>query len=267
MVQRAKREARASRQERKAEKLRQKMEAEQEARTQAVRPKKNVKAFRPLTDAQAYYADAIDLSTYIFALGPAGTGKTYVAACKLADHLKASTDNRAILTRPALEAGGENLGYLPGELAEKFGPYMKPLMRILIDRLSENYVDCAIKNERLIQLPLAFMRGETFDNALILATEMQNATREQFKMLLTRIGQGSRMVIEGDPKQIDLPRKEESGLEDAVRRLSPLQQVAVVRFDKTDIVRHDIIQDVLTAYEELEPPSREPPPDWYEHRP
>lgn len=247
--------------ERKRQKTRRKAHQEQEfealafdhqARQQHTRPRRNgVKAFKALTEAQASYADAIDYSTFIFGLGPAGTGKTYVAACKACDHLKGWTGEgpptRIILTRPAVEAAGEKLGFLPGELHEKFGPYMKPLMRILIDRLGPGYVDCAIKNERIQMIPLAFMRGETFDNALILADEMQNATREQFKMLLTRIGEGSRMVIDGDPGQSDIG--ETSGLSDAAYRLRNVRNVALVRFAKSDIVRHDIIQDVIEAYE------------------
>ncbi|QSY98621.1 PhoH family protein (plasmid) [Rhizobium bangladeshense] len=217
-----------------------------EARQQP-RPKKNIKAFRPATDRQADYADAIDFSTYTFGTGPAGTGKTYVAAIKACQHLRSSDKTKVILTRPAVEAAGEKLGFLPGELPEKFGPYMKPLMRIMIDQLGASFVDTLIKYERLQMIPLAFMRGETFEDALIIADEMQNATREQMKMLLTRIGEGSRMIIDGDPAQTDIG--EDSGLEDAIYRLRNIKNVSVVRFEKSDIVRHTIIQEVITAYE------------------
>jgi phosphate starvation-inducible PhoH-like protein len=215
---------------------------------QIIRPRKNgVKPFKSLTDKQADYADAIDFATYTFGLGPAGVGKTYVAACKACDHLKASDSTKVILTRPAVEAAGERLGFLPGDLAEKFGPHLKPLMRILVERLGDSYVETLIRYERLQMIPLAFMRGESFAESLIIADEMQNATPEQFKMLLTRIGEGSRMIIDGDPRQSDIGAA--SGLEDAVYKLRGIKNVAVVRFDKSDIVRHSIIQEVIEAYE------------------
>lgn len=223
------------------------IEADQEARAQQVKPKRQVKPFVPATDRQADYVEAVTYATFTFSTGPAGCGKTYVAACLAAEHLRAAPDTKVILTRPAVEAAGERLGFMPGGLDEKFGPYMRPLMRTLIERLGEGFVACAVKNERIVCLPMAFMRGETFTDALIIADEMQNATREQLKMLLTRIGEGSRMVIDGDPQQTDLG--EESGLEDAIRRLSNVKGVSVVRFTRSDIVRHSIIQDVLEAYE------------------
>lgn len=231
-------------------KINRQLDAELGARQeQQIRPKKNgVKAFRPLTEAQADYADAIDFSTFTFGLGPAGTGKTFVAACKACDHLKSADNTRVILTRPAIEAAGEKLGFLPGELHEKFGPYMKPIMRIMIERLGASYVETLIKYERLQMIPMAFMRGESFAETLIIADEMQNATREQMKMLLTRIGEGSRMIIDGDPAQSDIGSA--SGLEDAAYRLRGIKGVSVVRFTKADIVRHDIIQSVIEAYEE-----------------
>jgi phosphate starvation-inducible PhoH-like protein len=217
---------------------------------QQPRPKKNgVKPFRPLTEAQADYSDAIDFATYTFGVGPAGTGKTYVAACKACDHLKSSDQARVILTRPVIEAAGEKLGFLPGTLAEKFGPYLKPFMRILIDRLGESFVETLVRYERLQMIPLAFMRGESYADTLIIADEAQNMTPLMFKLLLTRIGEGSRMVIDGDPTQVD--PGVQSGLEDAIYRLRlrNVKNVEVVRFTKADIVRHDIIQHVLEAYE------------------
>ena len=206
------------------------------------------KPFVPLTDAQEDYASAIDRSVYTFGVGPAGTGKTYVAACKAAEHLRRGDRSRVILTRPAIEAAGEKLGFLPGTLADKFGPYMKPLMNILLEQLGSGFVECAIKNGRIQMIPMAFMRGETFKNAFIIADEMQNATQEQLKMLLTRLGQGSKMVVDGDPAQTDIGNN--SGLTDAVRRMQHINRVSVVRFAKTDIVRHDITQSVVEAYED-----------------
>lgn len=203
--------------------------------------------FLPKTDAQAEYADSIESNTFTFGTGPAGTGKTYVAACKAAEHLMAHDQNKVILTRPAVEAAGEKLGYLPGKLEDKFGPYMKPLMNILVERLGRNVVESAVRMGRIQMIPMAFMRGETFKHSLIIADEMQNATREQLKMLLTRIGEGSRMVIDGDPDQTDIGG--ESGLKDAVYRIGRLRRVGVVNFLKSDIVRHSIIQDVIEAYE------------------
>lgn len=202
---------------------------------------------RLLTEAQEDYSDAIDRSIYTFGVGPAGTGKTYVAAAKACEHLLEDNRHVVILTRPAVEAAGERLGFLPGGLADKFGPYMRPLMNIMIERLGAGFVDCAIKNGRIKMIPMAFMRGETFKHSLIIADEMQNATREQLKMLLTRIGEGSRMVIDGDPDQTDIGG--ESGLKDAVYRIGRLRRVGVVNFLKSDIVRHSIIQDVIEAYE------------------
>lgn len=210
-------------------------------------PRKGVRPFQPLTTAQDDYADAIDSSVFTFGLGPAGTGKTYVAACKACEHLLADSRNRVVLTRPAVEAAGESLGFLPGGLADKFGPYMKPLMAIFIERLGHGFVNCAVKNGRIVMLPMAFMRGETFRHSLILADEMQNATREQLKMLLTRLGEGSRMIIDGDPDQSDIGG--DSGLDDAVYRLRHLHDVKIVQFTRRDIVRHSIIQHVIEAYE------------------
>lgn len=204
--------------------------------------------FHPMTDAQEDYAAAIDRSVFTFGIGPAGTGKTYVAACKAAEHLRNGDRTRVILTRPAVEAAGERLGFLPGTLADKFGPYMKPLMNILIEQLGRGYVECAIKNGRIQSVPMAFMRGETFKDSFIIADEMQNATQEQLKMLLTRLGAGSKMVVDGDPAQTDIGSA--SGLTDAVRRLQFLSKVSVVRFQRSDIVRHDITQSIVEAYED-----------------
>lgn len=220
------------------------------------------KPFHPLTDAQEDYASAIERSVFTFAIGPAGTGKTYVAACKAAEHLRRGERSKVILTRPAIEAAGERLGFLPGTLADKFGPYMKPLMNILIEQLGNGFVECAIKNGRIQMVPMAFMRGETFKDAFIIADEMQNATQEQLKMLLTRLGQGSKMVVDGDPAQTDIG--ESSGLTDAVRRLQFVDKISVVRFNKSDIVRHDITQSIVEAYEETNGPIaflRQPAPE------
>jgi phosphate starvation-inducible PhoH-like protein len=220
---------------------------EQETPALAVQPRRHVPPFTPKTDRQARYAALIDSSTYTFCVGPAGTGKTFVAAAKACEHLTRSPRTSVVLTRPAVEAAGEKLGFLPGELHEKFGPYMKPLLRLMIDRLGAGFVECAIKNERIRMIPMAFMRGETFDDALIIADEMQNATREQLKMLLTRLGAGSRMIIDGDPEQTDIG--DASGLDDALYRLRHVEGVGIVHFERSDIVRHSIIQDVIDAYE------------------
>ena len=203
--------------------------------------------FQPITERQQDMVDAIAASTVVFAIGPAGTGKSFVAANVAASYLLADNRRRVLVTRPAVEAAGEKLGFLPGELEEKFDPYVRPVLKILEQRLGKGAVESMVKNGRITFMPLAFMRGETFDDCFVIADEAQNMTKEQMKMLLTRIGRGSVMVVDGDPMQSDIGSK--SGLEDAVYRLRDVSGVSVVRFGRSDIVRHDIIQEILDAYE------------------
>ena len=212
----------------------------------------NGKPIKPKTFNQKKYADSIKKNMIVFGLGPAGTGKTYLAMAMAINSFKAGEVSRIILTRPAIEAG-ENLGFLPGDLQSKVDPYLRPLYDAIYQIMgAESYIANAEKG--LIEVaPLAYMRGRTLDNAFIILDEAQNTTPAQMKMCLTRIGFGSKVVITGDPTQKDLPRGQVSGLDVAVRVLSGIDEdIDIVRLDSKDVVRHPVVQKIVMAYEEYE---------------
>lgn len=205
---------------------------------------------RPLkakTIGQRKYVEAIRANTIVFGVGPAGTGKTYLAVAMAVRAFRAHEINRIILTRPAVEAG-EKLGFLPGDMQNKVDPYLRPLYDALFDMLgSENY-QRYVERGNIEVAPLAFMRGRTLDDSFIILDEAQNATPAQMKMLLTRIGLNSKAVINGDITQIDLPDKN-SGLIDAVKVLKNIKDIETVYLSEKDVVRHRLIQDIIKAYE------------------
>ena len=184
----------------------------------------------------------------VFALGPAGTGKTYIAVAKAVAMKLAGTIDRIVLSRPAVEAG-ERLGFLPGDLREKVDPYLRPLYDALYDMLPGDQVTKLLESGEIEVAPLAFMRGRTLSNAFIILDEAQNTTSVQMKMALTRIGENSRMVITGDLSQIDLPRGVKSGLEDALETLDGVEGIGLVRFIARDVVRHDLVTRIVEAYD------------------
>jgi len=207
------------------------------------------KTIVPRTAMQAEYMRQLASKDMIFALGPAGTGKTYVAVAQAVSQLITGSVQRLILSRPAVEAG-ERLGFLPGDMKEKVDPYLRPLYDALYDCMPPEQVDRRIASGEIEIAPIAFMRGRTLSDAFVILDEAQNTTREQMKMFLTRFGQGSRMVVCGDPKQVDIPGGiEMSGLADAVGRLSGVEGIAVTRFSAADVVRHPIVGRIVEAYE------------------
>jgi phosphate starvation-inducible PhoH-like protein len=217
------------------------------------------KALRPRTTHQEEYLQAIRQDDLVFAIGPAGTGKTYLAVAAAVHLLKTGRVRRVVLARPAVEAG-EKLGFLPGDLREKVNPYLRPLFDALNDMMDYQTVRRFIESDVVEVCPLAFMRGRTLNNAAIILDEAQNTTKGQMKMFLTRMGQGSKMVVTGDVTQIDLPEPTESGLIDAARRLGRTRGVSFVAFDRSDVVRHELVQRVIDAYgEEDDRPSRAAP--------
>ncbi|MDB5695823.1 MAG: PhoH [Sphingomonas bacterium] len=207
------------------------------------------KTIVPRTPAQAHYMQALTSHDMIFALGPAGTGKTYVAVAQAVAQLITGSVQRLILSRPAVEAG-ERLGFLPGDMKEKVDPYLRPLYDALYDCLPAEQVERRIASGEIEVAPIAFMRGRTLADAFVILDEAQNTTPAQMKMFLTRFGQNSRMVICGDPKQVDIPGGvEASGLADAVRRLEGVDGIAMARFTVGDVVRHPIVGRIVAAYE------------------
>ncbi len=206
------------------------------------------KTIVPRSPTQLRYMDALNSRDIIFALGPAGTGKTYLAVAQAVSQLVSGSVDRLILSRPAVEAG-ERLGFLPGDMREKVDPYLRPLYDALYDMLPSEQVERRIASGEIEVAPLAFMRGRTLANAFVILDEAQNTTPLQMKMFLTRFGQGSRMVICGDPNQVDLPDPNKSGLADAVRRLEDVDGMAVLRFTSAEVVRHPIVGRIVDAYE------------------
>ncbi len=209
------------------------------------------KAIVPKTHTQSIYVDAIRNNDIVFGIGPAGTGKTYLAMAMALAHLKSNKVNKIILTRPAVEAG-EKLGFLPGGIAEKVDPYLRPLYDALYDMVDYDKAVYMLERNIIEIAPLAFMRGRTLNDAFIILDEAQNSTKEQMKMFLTRIGFGSKVVITGDITQIDLPRREQSGLVEAVRVLQGIEGIGFVWFKEEDVVRHPIVARIIKAYEEFE---------------
>jgi phosphate starvation-inducible PhoH-like protein len=206
------------------------------------------KTIVPRSANQGRYMEALARHELIFALGPAGTGKTYLAVAQAVSQLITGSVDRLILSRPAVEAG-ERLGFLPGDMKEKVDPYLRPLYDALYDTLPAEQVERRIASGEIEIAPLAFMRGRTLANAFIILDEAQNTTIAQMKMFLTRFGEGSRMVICGDPKQVDLPTPGASGLADAVARLEGIEGIAITRFTTADVVRHPIVGRIVAAYE------------------
>ncbi|MCH8181415.1 MAG: PhoH family protein [Proteobacteria bacterium] len=203
---------------------------------------------RGRTATQNLYLQNIATHDITFGIGPAGTGKTYLAVASAVDALERSSVQRIVLTRPAVEAG-ERLGFLPGDLAQKVDPYLRPLYDALYDLMGYDKVQKAFERNALEIAPLAFMRGRTLNHAFIILDEAQNTTPEQMKMFLTRIGFGSRAVVTGDVSQIDLPRGSKSGLIEAERILKRVRGVAFTRFTATDVVRHPLVQRIVEAYD------------------
>lgn len=203
------------------------------------------------TPTQKLYVETIKNNDITFGIGPAGTGKTYLAMAVAVSYLKQNKVSRIILTRPAVEAG-EKLGFLPGSLEEKVDPYLRPLYDALYDMVDPEKVADMLEKKVIEVAPLAFMRGRTLNDAFIILDEAQNTTREQMKMLLTRIGFGSKAVITGDTTQIDLPKVSQSGLVEAIKVLEGVKGIGFTRFSEKDVVRHPIVQRVIEAYNRYE---------------
>jgi phosphate starvation-inducible PhoH-like protein len=206
------------------------------------------KTIVPRSATQIRYMEALNKSDIIFALGPAGTGKTYLAVAQAVQQLITGTVERLILSRPAVEAG-ERLGFLPGDMKEKVDPYLRPLYDALYDMLPNEQVERRLASGEIEIAPIAFMRGRTLADAFVILDEAQNTTPAQMKMFLTRFGQNSRMVVCGDPRQIDLPDIGKSGLADAVAKLEGIDGIATVRFGAADVVRHPVVGRIVQAYE------------------
>lgn len=206
------------------------------------------KTVKAKTLGQKKYIDSIGKNTIVMGVGPAGTGKTYLAVAMAVKAFKAHEINRIILTRPAVEAG-EKLGFLPGDLQNKVDPYLRPLYDALFDMMGAEAFAKYLEKGTIEVAPLAYMRGRTLDDAFIILDEAQNTTREQIKMFLTRLGFNSKMVITGDITQIDLPDAKKSGLVDAMNVLKNVEDIAIVRFSEKDVVRHRLVQDIIRAYE------------------
>ncbi|HUU23537.1 MAG TPA: PhoH family protein [Phycisphaerae bacterium] len=204
---------------------------------------------RPKTPGQRRYTEAIQRHDLVFCTGPAGTGKTYLAVAVAVHMLKHQQSKRLILVRPAVEAG-EKLGFLPGDMQAKVNPYLRPLFDALHDMMEYEQIRRFIVNDLIEVIPLAFMRGRTLNDSVIILDEAQNTTIPQMLMFLTRMGHGSKMIVTGDDSQIDLPDGTLSGLVDAQRRLRGIKGLALVRLDRDDIVRHRLVQSIVQAYAE-----------------
>ena len=209
------------------------------------------KPVRAKTLGQITYANDIRENDIVFGVGPAGTGKTYLAVAMAVHALKNKEVQKIILARPAVEAG-ENLGFLPGDLQEKVDPYLRPLYDALFDILGRDAALRLKEKETIEVVPLAYMRGRTLENAFIILDEAQNTTREQMKMFLTRLGFGSKAVVTGDVTQIDLPKKKMSGLRDALRILRDVEGIKFAFFEEADVVRHPLVKHIIKAYEQAE---------------
>ncbi|WP_323016502.1 PhoH family protein [Castellaniella sp.] len=209
-----------------------------------IHPKRNTAPLIAQTAKQKQYIAAIQNFDVTFGLGPAGTGKSYVATMIAADMLDRGEVDRIIITRPAVESQ-EEFGFLPGELADKYEPYLAPIKEILYERLGKGATDYFVKSGRIEAIPLAFMRGRTFRDAFVIFDEAQNATPGQMKLFLTRIGDNCKVVIDGDAAQSDIPN---SGLVDAANRVSHIPCVRVITFDRSDVVRSGFVSEVLAAY-------------------
>jgi phosphate starvation-inducible protein PhoH and related proteins len=219
---------------------------EESAQEGAVRTRR--KSVSARTPNQKVYIDAIRKHELVFGIGPAGTGKTYLAVACAAEALMNGEVDRIVLSRPAVEAG-ERLGFLPGDMKDKIDPYLRPLYDALYDMMPQSLVAKGLAENQIEIAPLAFMRGRTLSNAFVILDEAQNTTPQQMKMFLTRLGEGSRMVVTGDPSQVDLPHNITSGLADALGILKHVKGIAQVHFEAEDIVRHALVGRIVTAYD------------------
>ena len=210
---------------------------------------------KPKTLGQKKYVEAIKNNTIVLGVGPAGTGKTYLAVAMAVNAFRAKEVNRIILTRPAVEAG-EKLGFLPGDLQSKVDPYLRPLYDALFDMLGAENFQKYQERGNIEVAPLAYMRGRTLDDSFIILDEAQNTTPEQMKMFLTRMGFNSKVVVTGDVTQIDLPDGKKSGLVEVTKILKNIEQIELVRFSEKDVVRHKLVQDIIKAYEKYEEAKR-----------
>jgi phosphate starvation-inducible PhoH-like protein len=215
---------------------------------------------QPRSLNQSRYVEAIEQNDMVFGVGPAGTGKTYLAVAMAVAAINAKRVNRIVLVRPAVEAG-ERLGFLPGTLQEKIDPYLRPLYDALFDMIDVEKVDKMLERNVIEVAPLAFMRGRTLNDAFIILDEAQNTTIEQMKMFLTRMGNNSKAVITGDITQIDLPNPRKSGLLDAINILGGVEGVSFCHFEEGDVVRHPLVQRIVRAYESAKPQQQELPLD------
>jgi len=211
----------------------------------------NGRLIKAQTINQRKMVDKMAKNDMVFAIGPAGTGKTYTAVALAVKALKEKEVRRIVLTRPAVESG-ENLGFLPGDLKEKLDPYMRPLYDALRDMIPFERLESYIEKGIIEIAPLAFMRGRTLDNAFVILDEAQNTTHSQMKMFLTRMGKSAKFVINGDPGQIDLPRRQVSGLKEAMLTLKEIKGIALVYFDDKDVIRHKLVKEIISAYKSLE---------------
>ena len=223
------------------------------------------RTIRPKTEGQAAYVNAIERHTVTFGIGPAGTGKTYLAMAQAVAALQAKRVARIILTRPAVEAG-ERLGFLPGTLSEKIDPYLRPLYDALHDMVDPESIPRLIEAGTIEVAPLAYMRGRTLNDAFIILDEAQNTTREQMKMFLTRLGFGSTMVVTGDITQVDLPGSSTSGLRAARDILTGVDDIGFCELTAQDVVRHHLVSDIITAYATDEARRERPRPDGQQRR-
>ena len=213
----------------------------------AIKTKK--KSITPRSNSQYLYVKSIQDHDLVFGLGPAGTGKTYLAVAMAVNLMIDGKIEKIILSRPAVEAG-EHLGFLPGDLKEKIDPYLRPLYDALYDMMPNEIVDKKIEEGKIEIAPLAFMRGRTLNNAMVILDEAQNTTPQQMKMFLTRLGEGSKMVINGDMSQTDLPAGVKSGLADSMQILENIKEVGFVKFTDEDVVRHGLVSKIVRAYEQ-----------------
>ena len=218
-------------------------------RMQNLTPVDGGRHVRPRTDGQARYVRAMQENDLTFCIGPAGTGKTFLAVGMAVNLLRQGQVKRIVLVRPAVEAG-ERLGFLPGDIVAKVNPYLRPLFDALNDMLEPEQVKRYMENDVIEIVPLAYMRGRTLNQAVIILDEGQNSTLPQMKMFLTRMGNGSKIIVTGDITQVDLPRQTRSGLIDAVHRLRDVDQIAIIYLNESDIVRHPLVQKIVRAYEE-----------------
>lgn len=209
------------------------------------------KMIKAMTPNQQLLVDTMEKNDMVFAIGPAGTGKTYTGVAMAVKALKEKSVKRIILTRPAVEAG-ENLGFLPGDMKEKLDPYMQPLYDALRDMIPAQSLEDYITKGIIQIAPLAFMRGRTLDNAFVILDEAQNTTHSQMKMFLTRMGKNAKFMITGDPGQVDLPRRTTSGLKEAILVLKSIDGIGIIYLDDKDIVRHRLVKKVIDAYKSIE---------------